>query len=253
MADLDPEWVRLTAPELRMLAGRDAVVVLPVASVEQHGPHLATGTDKLLGEAVVRRGVLALRERGVAAVAAPCMWTGLAEHHMSFGGTFTLDPALFQAVLRTLVVNLSRHGFRRIALVNAHGGNIEAVGLATAALSAELGLPLVSCTYWIAAAEAFAAILTGQPNVLHACEAETSMVMALDPAMVRPDLLADAVPSVVAPVLPAGVARRRPFAAFTDTGVLGRPDLADPAKGERLLDAAGARIAEVLADPAIWT
>lgn len=252
MAELDPDWVRLTAPELRGLAERDAIVVLPVASVEQHGPHLATGTDKLLGEAVARRAVLGLRAKGIDAVAAPCMWTGLAEHHMAFGGTFTLDPALFQALLRTLVTNLQRHGFRRIALVNAHGGNMEAIGLATATLSAELKLPLVSCTYWIGAADVFAPILEGQPNVAHACEAETSMIMALDPAMVRPDKIAEAVPALKPNVQPPGFARKRAFAEFTDTGVLGRPDLARAEKGEKLLAAAGERLSAVLADPQIW-
>src|SRR3954452_24742605 len=92
-------WLRLKAAELRDLATRDAIVIVPVASVEQHGPHLPVQVDTLLAGEIGRRAARALADR-VPVVVAPTVWSGLAEHHMSFGGTITLDLATFHALLR---------------------------------------------------------------------------------------------------------------------------------------------------------
>src|SRR3712207_4701133 len=80
------EWRHLRADQLRDLAAQDAVVFLPVASTEQHGPHLATGVDNILCSEVCRRAALQLSEMGHPIVVAPTLWIGLAEHHMAFGG-----------------------------------------------------------------------------------------------------------------------------------------------------------------------
>ena len=80
----------VTAPELRELADADAIVLLPVASTEQHGPHLATGVDTFLcGEACRRTALLVTAHHPI--VVAPTVWMGLAEHHVAFGGTFSLS------------------------------------------------------------------------------------------------------------------------------------------------------------------
>ncbi len=65
--------------------------------------------------------------KGQAVVVLPVLWTGLSEHHMSFGGTITLDNAAFAAVVEGVVRSVLRHGFRRIVLLNAHGGNENAL------------------------------------------------------------------------------------------------------------------------------
>ena len=95
-------WARMTAPELRAAAAQDTLVILPVASLEQHGPHLATGTDTYLGEAVASRTAKKLAAAGQPVVVLPVVWHGLAEHHMQFGGTITLDQPVFLAVLRSI-------------------------------------------------------------------------------------------------------------------------------------------------------
>src|SRR6516165_9773934 len=83
-------WKFLTAADLRAKAAADAIVVLPVASMEQHGPHLPVGVDTILSEAVCQAA--AERIAGdTAVVVAPTLWCGMAEHHMAFGGTFTFD------------------------------------------------------------------------------------------------------------------------------------------------------------------
>jgi Creatinine amidohydrolase len=78
-------WKELTAEELRANAAADAIVVLPVGSMEQHGPHLPVGVDTILTEGVCRAGAEAAAG-DVAVVVAPTVWCGMAEHHMAFGG-----------------------------------------------------------------------------------------------------------------------------------------------------------------------
>lgn len=250
------EWMKLTAPELRERIARDPVLILPVASVEQHGPHLATGVDTVLASGVALATARALQSRGVQVLVAPCVWHGLAEHHMEFGGTFTLDVDTFRAVLRGLVRSAARHGVRRVFLLNGHGGNTEAVAVAAAEAAQDLGIAVAAATYWLALATPFGAILEQQPNVKHACEAETSMMMALAPASVRIERIAEAIPAegpVAGTGLPPGVSRARSFARFAPTGVIGDPRAASAEKGERLLAAAAEGLAAILADSAFWT
>ena len=85
------EWRKLRADQLRDLARQDAIVILPVASLEQHGPHLPVEVDTMLGETVALRTAAEGGGDGHADVVLPVLWTGISEHHMSFGGTVTLD------------------------------------------------------------------------------------------------------------------------------------------------------------------
>jgi creatinine amidohydrolase len=250
---MELEWARLKADELRALAQRDAIVVMPVAAIEQHGPHLPVMVDSLLcAEVALRTARRVAAQQPV--VVAPTVWSGLSEHHMPFGGTFTLDFPTFCALLRCLCRSLVSHGFRRIFLLNGHGGNRFALRVVVDELSRQLGAALATATYWEPAAGVFARILDQQPGVQHACEAETSMVMALRPELVDAARLAEA--KFIEPphvVTQRGAHVWRSFAARTPTGVIGDPTAASAEKGERLLDAAADVIAELLLDPGCWT
>ena len=245
-------WARLTAEEIQARSAPTTVVIIPVASVEQHGPHLATGVDMVLASAMAERTAHKLQAAGTAALVTPCLWSGLAEHHMPFGGTLTLDLATFSAMVGGIARSVARHGFRRIALLNGHGGNIDAISSAAIELTRTLGVPVVGVTYWLANEDTFGGILEAQHNVMHACEAETSMMMAVQAESVRADRIARAVPSRFAPPAPPGFRRSRSFSEMTDTGVIGDPRSATAAKGERLIDAGSTRLAEELGRTELW-
>src|SRR3954464_13137096 len=181
------EWRKLRADELRQQAARDAIVILPVASIEQHGPHPPVEGDSMLGEAVAARTAEKVLAKGQPVLVLPVLWTGLSEHHMSFGGTITLDYPAFAAVVEGVVRSVLRHGFRRIVLLNAHGGNENALRTIADDLTPKLGVPIVQFTYWYAAAVAIAKLLETQGGLQHACEAETSMMMAVRPHLVAKD------------------------------------------------------------------
>jgi creatinine amidohydrolase len=250
---MELEWARLKASELRALAQRDAIVLVPVAAMEQHGPHLPVMVDSLLCAEVALRAASRVAAREPVVVA-PTVWSGLSEHHMPLGGTFTLDFAAFFALLRCLCRSLVRHGFRRIFLLNGHGGNRFALRVVVDELSGELGAAMATATYWEPAAARIADILERQPGLQHACEAETSMVMALRPELVDRERLAEArfdePPHVVTQ---RGAHVWRSFPERTPTGVIGDPTAASAAKGERLLDAAAETIAGLLLDGSCWT
>lgn len=255
MADLSLLWAERTAAEVQQAAAEDAMLIIPVASLEQHGPHLVTGTDILLAGAVALETARALRGRGVPALVTPVVWTGLAEHHMAFGGTVTLDSATFLAVLRGVVGSAVRHGFRRVLLLNGHGGNAEAIGTAATEFAVAFGVRVAGCTYWHLVPEAIAPLLERQAGLMHACEAETSMVWHLQGGGVRRERLAEAVGpmSTRGPGHPPGLLMRRSFAEMTKTGVIGDARVASAEKGERLLRAISAATADILANPSLWT
>jgi creatinine amidohydrolase len=249
------EWRRLRADELRERAEADAIVILPVGSLEQHGPHLPVEVDSLLGEAVALRTarLVAAKEP---VVVLPCMWTGISEHHMSFGGTVTLGFDTFFAVVREICQSVVRHGFKRIVLLNGHGGNENALRVAADELTPKLGVSIVQFTYWYAAAQPIAALLERQTALLHACEAETSMTMALRPELVAEDRirlaevnLAPAAQDVVG----SGVYRWQSLASRSSAGVIGFPSAASREKGERLLAAIAEEIARKLANKELWS
>lgn len=249
------EWARLTAAGLRERAAADAIVLLPVASTEQHGPHLATGVDTLLCGEVCRRAARELMGGGTAAVVAPTLWAGLAEHHVAFGGSFSLKVATYHALLRDLCGSILRAGFRRLVVVNGHGGNMSALNALSVELTRELEAPIAVTTYWLLAEEAIAAILDDQRSVLHACEAETSMMMAVAADLVDRAKLSEAVGPMAeraGSVLNQPLHRWRSFSEITPTGVIGDARRASAEKGEKLLAAAAAALAGRLAQGEPW-
>jgi len=237
-------WERLKASELRALAEQGAVVIIPVAAIEQHGPHLPTMTDtRIGGELAVRAARKAYPRRPT--VVTPVVWSGLSEHHMPFGGTLTLRPSTFLAILEDLVAALLRHGFRDILISNSHGGNQIAIQQAAASLAMEHGARVVATTYINEAAEPIAAILEDQTGIKHAGEGETAMMMALEGGLVVREGLAEiANPAGQYTLAGKGSYRWRPFTSVTKNGLVGNPTRATPEKGEALLEA----ISDALAD-----
>ena len=248
---MEYEWARLRADELCKYAQDDTVVILPVAALEQHGPHLPVMVDSRLAEEVSKRTASLGRAKGIPIITLPVVWHGLSEHHMPFGGTVTLTSNTFFLVVRDLIKSISRHGFSKFLILNGHGGNITAAEVCAQDISMELSLPIVAATYWLEAADRFAKILETQTNVMHACEAETSMMMALEPNLVVDSLLNEAKGPMKLDFLNAGKGsyRWRSLTHVTSNGVIGDPSHSSSAKGEQLLREASQAIFELICNP----
>lgn len=244
------DWARLKAHELRALAAENAVVILPVAATEQHGPHLPVMTDTCIGHELALR---AARKCNRPAVVTPVVWSGLSEHHMPFGGTLILSHATFRAVVADLITALTRHGFRDILISNSHGGNAIAIQQIADELALQVPATIVAATYPRECGKEIAEVLENQPGLQHAGEAETSMMMALEPDLVDGSNLAE-LKTERSAVLAAGRGsyRWRPFAHGTANGVSGDPTRANANKGERLLEVCSDALAALISDPEIW-
>ena len=175
-------------PEVDSYLERCRAVIVPLGSTEQHGPTGAIGTDALTAEAVAlevgrRSGVLVT----------PVQAFGMAEHHLGFPGTISLQPATLLAVMHDLVLSLARHGFERIYVINGHGGNIATTRAAFAqayGTAASRGLANASSlrcrlANWFMAPEAMALAreLYGEREGHHATPSEIAITLQLEPSL----------------------------------------------------------------------
>jgi creatinine amidohydrolase len=164
----------------------DTPVVIPIASLEQHGPYMPLFTDSLLGGEVVRRAHERLKER---ILVTPMLWLGNSHHHMDFPGTFSADPRTYLDLLTGALENFIHHGFRRIVFVNGHGGNIvpgqQAVFEVRQRHRSRRDLLLLSATYWSLGSKPWETNPAIRQRWMgHACEWETSMMLRLSPELV---------------------------------------------------------------------
>jgi creatinine amidohydrolase len=218
-------------PEL----GEPALVLVPLGSTEQHGPHLPFDTDAVIAAAVARGVAERLRAASVDVVVAPALPYGASGEHQDFPGTTSIGEEALGLVVVELARSL-RAWAPRVVFVNGHGGNVRALADAVAQL-AEEGHDVSWVPCGVAGGDA------------HAGRTETSVMLHLAPASVALDLAA---PGNVAPIdelMPA--LRRRGVRELAPNGVLGDPTGASAAEGARLLaamaDAAWARLPESVA------
>jgi creatinine amidohydrolase len=190
-APLGAEAIRLqlrTWPEIEAYLQRCKGVIVPLGSTEQHGPTGAIGTDALTAEAVA----LAVgRRTGV--LVTPTQAFGMAEHHLGFAGTMSLQPTTLLAVLHDLVLSLARHGFERIYVINGHGGNIATARAAfaqaqgTAAARGLAVAPRLRCQLanWFTASAVMqeARRLYGEREGHHATPSEIALTLHLEPSL----------------------------------------------------------------------
>lgn len=248
----DVEWSHLSANQLNAVAENPKVIVLlPVAAIEQHGPHLPTLTDTQLGMDLCIAAAKAMGEQTPTLVLPP-MWAGMSDHHVPYGGTISLTFEEFSGVLNGITRSVRRAGFKRLAMVNTHGGNSDALAVMAVELARGHDISVVTVTPWELARVGIAELLTTQGGVMHACEAETSMMMHLRPELVRSGELADFDP--VFPNRPPQGLKR--FASFKELagpkGVLGDPRAATPELGSKILSLASETLALSLQQDTVW-
>jgi mycofactocin precursor peptide peptidase len=198
------------------------ILVVPVGSCEQHGPHLPLHTDTVVATTLARD--LAAR-RGDCVVAPPLTITASGEHR-GFAGTLSIGTAAMADVLIELV--RSADWSQGVVFVNGHGGNAAAMARAADTLARESRRLLV---WW-------PSVPDGDP---HAGHVETSLMLALAPDQVRHDRATAGPVPAIAELVRSGV---RPLSA---SGVLGDPTTASPAEGRRLFAELAAQLAAAVA------
>jgi creatinine amidohydrolase len=174
----------LNREQARALAER-SLLLLPVGALEQHGPHLPLATDSILVERV---GELAaeLLEADRPVVMAPTLPYGSSHHHISYGGTASATTEQFYGLVSDLCQSLCASGFRRIFLLNGHGGNHELLELVARDTALRHGATCAAASYWrVAEARLKQMGALEQGNVPgHAGAFETSLMLAVRPELV---------------------------------------------------------------------
>jgi creatinine amidohydrolase len=233
----------MTAPEIRSVPRDASVVLAPIAACEQHSRHLPTYTDTILCTAVAE-GVESKLPREVLLL--PTLWLGASHHHLRFGGTLSADVDTHVTILCELLQPLLTDGFQRVMILNGHGGNIDTLHVALRKLQTRFpNRHLTGASYWELAEKELAALAEGpRKSMGHACEFETSMVLALRPELVRRDAIRDDPPSDDAGL--RGLFTAEDMYQKTDHGCVGYPERASAEKGRACLNAAISQTCEVV-------
>ena len=248
-------WAERTATEIPEIAGLDPVVVLPIAAVEQHGPHLPLSTDVDIGRGLLGAALERL-DPSVPAYYLPMLAMGTSEEHSDVPGTLTQESSTLIEGIVALGRSLERAGVRRLVIHNSHGGNRAAIDVAALRLRRDCGLLVVKAHWFRFPRPDERGIPDSEwEHGLHGGAVETAMMMHLRPGLVREEQvgrftsLAEGLGPGLEFVRPEGVA---PFAwmarDLNPEGVVGDATLADPALGARLVDHYGGILAQVIRD-----
>lgn len=251
---LHPLWQDLTPAEIGALAEQDAVAVLPLAAIEQHGPHLPLSTDLDIGLGLAGAAFARLPATTPACLLPP-LAIGLSLEHRDHAGTLSLSPETALAALTEIGASVARAGFRRLVLFNSHGGNKAVLDLAALRLRATHRMLVVRANYFRFAPPPEALPAAELRHGLHGGAMETAMMMHLAPHKVRHHAIANwpslglemaAAGSLLGPEGEAGFAWMA--ADLNPAGVTGNACLASAELGARLVEHFADALARIIAD-----
>ncbi len=249
-------WRDLTTVDVATRDMAHAVAVLPVAAIEQHGPHLPLGTDALIAEGYLAR--VAARVPDVLDVLTlPVQSVGKSDEHDSFPGTLSLTTATALSAWTEIAAGIHRAGCRKLVIVTSHGGNSALIDLVAAELRGRFGMVVVT-TSW--SRLGYPDGLVPEDEIRHGIHAggiETALMLALRPDLVRTENVQDFVPRTVAVEREFALLRAGRPAAFAwkaedlhPSGAIGNAAIGTAAMGEALLDHGAERFARLLGEVA---
>jgi creatinine amidohydrolase len=232
------DWLSLTTEEF----ARARIAVLPVAAVEQHGPHLPVGVDTYIAEAYLAR-VRALLPEDAPVVFLPVQAVGASDEHKAFRGTLTLSPETALHTFIEIGESVLRAGVRKLVIVNSHGGNIALIDLAARQLRVEHNMLAVHASWGRFGYPDGLFTEAERTHGIHGGDIETSIMLAAYPGLIRREKIANFIPATIAMErdykylradFPAG------FGWMTQdlhaSGAVGDASLATAEKGEAALE-----------------
>ncbi|HSV46826.1 MAG TPA: creatininase family protein [Ramlibacter sp.] len=247
-------WADLKSPDFAALDPAATVAVLPVAAIEQHGPHLPLSVDQTLADGIVA-AALPLLPAQLPVLVLPTQQVGYSPEHTAFAGTLTLSAATLIANWTEIGQCVARAGVKKLLLFNSHGGQASLLDVVARELRGRAGLIVYGCNWWNlplgAAADAFSA--QEHRFGVHAGEIETSMMLALRPQRVDMGQAADFGSTSRRraehnPVLGNGRSAKLGWHMqdYNPQGAAGNAAAADATRGKALVEAAGSQLALLL-------
>ena len=246
----------MTTAEAQDIGQADPVVILPVAAIEQHGPHLPLSTDLDIGIGLLGKAFTYLPSNFPVWVLPPQV-VGTSAEHLTFPGTLSIDANLLNDLILAQGKALARSGIRRLLVTNSHGGNRQAIDAAALRLRRQLGLLVIKSNYFL---------LPRPPGVtlpdaewrhgLHGGAIETAMMLHLRPDLVRTRQLLNAPPlgrlleQTLGHVDTTNEGASLAWLAedLHSSGVAGNSTLATASIGKRLVDGYGRMVSEIIRD-----
>lgn len=237
-------WKNMISNEIGKLAKEKSIVLLPIAAIEQHGKHLPVGTDSLILEALLEQFAKTKEFPDYNVIIAPQIWIGKSNEHLGFPGTISYTAKTLYDMLDEMVDSMVKSGFNKIMLTNSHGGNTDLLNLISRDLRIKYKIDVYVFDWWftpfwqeLLATEKESVSPYG---VFHACELETSLMMAINPDLVDTDAIADETPddmfkeqkflSLFGPITMGWKTND-----VTKSGVIGSPSFATAEKGKKML------------------
>ena len=190
-------WAEMTWTDFRDADMASAIAVLPVAAVEQHGPHLPVGVDTFIMEGYLGRLAEGL-PKDIPVLFLPVQTIGKSNEHVAFPGTLTLSAETVIRAWTEIGESVRRAGVRKLILLNSHGGNVTSLDIVARDLRVRLGMLVVTASWhrFGYPEEAFSA--HERTHGIHAGDAETSLMLAFRPDLVQTEKAEDFVPTSVA-------------------------------------------------------
>ena len=253
----DPiRWLQsLSTVQVAELSGRDPVAILPVAAIEQHGPHLPLSTDLDIGLGLLA-AAFRLLPKDFPAFVLPAQAIGASREHARFAGTLSLEPELLIAAIESVGDALARDGVKRLVLSNSHGGNKGAIDEAGLRLREAHDMLVVKASWFrFPAPEGLDLPAAELKHGFHGGAIETAMMMHLAPERVQIGKaphgrsLGQELEKTLLRIGPEGTASFAWLAGdLNPEGVVGDARLADAKLGARLVAHYGSVLAEVILD-----
>ncbi|MGF1546251.1 MAG: creatininase family protein [Thiotrichales bacterium] len=249
-------WQDLTTAEFARLDPERTIALLPVAAIEQHGPHLPLATDALINAGLVERLRTAPLTQAEVLVLPPQV-IGNSLEHTAYPGTLHAPPETLLALWTALGRSVARSGLRKLLILNTHGGQQSLVDLVALRLRAEENLLVVRANYFAFGTPPGLFAHDELAHGLHGGEVETSMLLHLHPELVRREALTDfaALPRELAGKQRwLGVEQPVGFGWMAQdlhpAGVCGNAAAADSERGRQLLEYLAHTLASVLDETA---
>jgi creatinine amidohydrolase/Fe(II)-dependent formamide hydrolase-like protein/7-cyano-7-deazaguanine synthase in queuosine biosynthesis len=227
-------WAELTWPEAEKRFKEVDIALLPIGSIEQHGPHLPLDTDAFDAEYLARRVAEACSQPRPLVL--PLVSFGVSYHHEGFKGTISISNDTLSRLIYEIGMSVAKNGINKLVIINAHGGNTPALNHAAQMINRDARI--FACVETGETSDVDISKLIETPNDVHAGEFETSTSLAVRPHLVQMDKAGKKVPSFSSRYLNFSSKRAVSWYAHTKkispTGVMGDPTKASAEKGKRI-------------------
>ncbi len=244
----------LTWKEIEQMPNKENVVIIqPIGAIEQHGLHLPLAVDSAISLGVLGKA-LAQLEPNIPAYALPCLYYGKSNEHWGFPGTVSLSATTLLAVIKEMAASIYASGFRKLVLMNSHGGQPQIMEIAARDLHQEHPDFAVFPLFTWRVPHIVGDLLTAQEQEygIHAGDAETSIMLSLLPEQVKMEQAVREYPQNLPENSLLDMEGKLPFAWLTkelsQSGVMGDATVATKEKGDRILQSVAAGWVRVIKD-----